>query len=75
MQDGDEYPDQRTFWRFSRPFSVRRKAVPDSFSIRELGAVIAKTLSLAENDSVEIKIDRTDRNRILVVRIPQETAK
>jgi hypothetical protein len=47
--------------------------MPDSFSIRELGAVIAKTLSLAENDCIEIKRDRNDSNKILVIRIPQET--
>jgi len=47
--------------------------VPESFSIKDLGATIAKVLSLAENDCVEIKRDRTDPNRILVVRAPRGT--
>jgi hypothetical protein len=43
-----------------------------SFSIKDLAIVIARTLGLAEGDSVELKRDRLNPNRVLVVRIPQE---
>lgn len=39
-----------------------------SFSIKDLGAAIAKALGLAPGDEIEISRDRLDPNRVLVRR-------
>lgn len=39
-----------------------------SFTIKDLGAAIAKALGLTEGDEVEIQKDKFDANRILIIR-------
>jgi hypothetical protein len=36
--------------------------------VKDLGATIAKMLGLQKNETVEILRDRSDRNRVMVVR-------
>lgn len=43
-----------------------------SFSIRDLGATIAKILKFRENETIEIQRDRTNPLRILVIRHPNQ---
>jgi hypothetical protein len=47
--------------------------VPEgSFSIKDVGAIIAKALGLVEGDILEVRKDRLDRNRVLVIRYPRQ---
>lgn len=40
----------------------------DSFSIKDLGATIAKMLGLTKGETVEIQRDRLDPNRLMIIR-------
>ncbi|MGA3405001.1 MAG: hypothetical protein ABSD49_04645 [Candidatus Bathyarchaeia archaeon] len=42
----------------------------ESFSVADLGRTIAKMLGLQKNQTVELKRDRLDRNRIMIIRHP-----
>ncbi len=49
--------------------------MPDEgFSIRDLGVTIAKMLSLAKNDTVELQRSKIDSNKILIIRHPADPA-
>jgi len=49
--------------------------MPDgSFTFKDLGATIAKILGLNSGEDVEIQRDRTDPNRVLVIRRPKPEA-
>lgn len=43
-----------------------------SFDIRRLGEVIAKALGILPGDNIELRRDKLDANRVLVIRHPQE---
>jgi hypothetical protein len=49
--------------------------LPESFTLRDLGATVAKLLDLKENDTVELLRNRLDRNELKIIKIPQEPAK
>jgi hypothetical protein len=44
----------------------------DSFSIRDLGLAVARVLGLKAGETVEIQRDKTNPNRVLVLRRPYE---
>ena len=44
----------------------------ESFSVKDLGAMIARMLGLQKNETVEIHRDRLDPNRVMVIRHGQE---
>lgn len=43
--------------------------MPDSFTFRDLGETIARILDLHLGDSIEIKRDKTDVSRVMVVKL------
>ncbi len=44
----------------------------EAFSLKVLGAMVAKALGLTIGDNVEIRRDKVDGNRILVIRHPRQ---
>ena len=44
----------------------------ESFSIKDLGATIARMLGLQKNDTVSIQRNRSDPNEIKIVRHPRQ---
>jgi len=47
--------------------------VPDgSFSVKDLGLVIARVLGLREGEVVEVQRDKTNPDRVLVIRHGRE---
>ena len=42
--------------------------MPESFTLKTLGEVVAKALDLRSGDDIEIQRDRLDPNRVLVRR-------
>ena len=47
--------------------------MPDgSFSVKDLGATIAKMLGLQKNETIEIQRDRLDPNRLMIIKHSQE---
>jgi hypothetical protein len=42
----------------------------DSFSMLDLGAMVAQMLGLTKGDAVEIQKDKLDRNRCMIIRLP-----
>jgi hypothetical protein len=42
------------------------------FDIKTLGEIIAKALGLQPGENVEIRRDRLDPNRVMVLRVPDE---
>jgi hypothetical protein len=50
--------------------------LPDgSFSIKDLGLAIARVLGLQEGEVVEVQKDKTNPNRVLVIRHGQQEQK
>ena len=43
----------------------------DPFTLGDLGQAVGKLLGLQVGDTVEIKRDRLDPNRIMIIRIPK----
>jgi hypothetical protein len=43
--------------------------MPDSFTIRDLAATLAKILDLQDGSTVEIQRDRANPNRVMVVKL------
>jgi hypothetical protein len=41
-----------------------------SFSVKDLGVVIARALGLRKGETVEVQKDKTNPNRVLVLRHP-----
>jgi len=48
--------------------------MPESFTLQDLTDVIARTLGLTVGDGVELQRDKTNSNRILIVRHPKSEA-
>jgi hypothetical protein len=69
MQDAEESHVQRTFSKFSKPSLEGEGLMPDSFTIRDLAATLAKILDLQDGSTVEIQRDRANPNRVMVVKL------